>query len=143
LVHVDSETLGVYVREIERVLAQHGTAFIHHSNLGQYQTVLALAGKLPRWALRAAHKAKLLPDLHWRDVSGTARWFASACRRSGLSAVTQELVNWLNRPTYLLDCFSTLKRLPGGPGQVVCNRKFMQEAEQIRLAHPTRPGAIS
>lgn len=143
LVHVDAETLGVYLREIARVLAPDGAAFIHHSNLGQYRRVLALAGKLPPWALRPAQKAELLPNLHWRDVSVTASWLASACRQSGLSAVSQELVNWLNRPAYLLDCFSTLKRSPGGPEQVVCNRKFMREAEQIRLAHPTKSGVIS
>jgi SAM-dependent methyltransferase len=136
LVHADAETLGVYLREIARVLAPQGAAFIHHSNLGQYRTVLALAGKLPRWALRTAHKAELLPSLHWRDASVTARWFASACRQSGLSAVRQELVNWLNRPMYLLDCFTTIGRSSVNARRVFHNRSFMSEAEQIRLSHP-------
>ena len=143
LVHADAETLAIYVREIARVLAKNGAAFVHHSNLGQYRKVLAVAGKLPRWALRTAQKAELLPSQHWRDASVTARSFATACRQSGLSAVRQELVNWLNRPAYLLDCFSTLKISPGGPSEVFCNRNFMREAEQIRLAHPTSPRIIS
>ncbi len=138
LVHADEKTLGAYLQEIARVLAPKGAAFIHHSNLGQYQTVLALAGKLPRWALRTAHKAELLPSLHWRDASITAKWFGSACRQSGLSVVRQELVNWLNRPTYLLDCFTTIGLSSVKAGQVFHNRSFMREAEQIRLSHLPR-----
>ncbi|SRR6266481_598303 len=138
LVHADGETLGVYLQEMARVLAPNGTAFIHHSNLGQYRTVLALAGKLPRWALRVAHKSDLLPSLHWRDPSVTAGWFASACRQSGLSVVRQELVNWLNRPIYLLDCFTTIHRSPASAEQVLQNRGFMREAEQIRLSQLPR-----
>jgi SAM-dependent methyltransferase len=138
LVHADAEALGAYVQEIERVLAPQGTAFIHHSNLGQYRRALTLVEKLPPWALRMARKAELLPNVHWRDASVTARWFAFACRQSGLSAVRQELVNWLNRPAYLLDCFTTITRSPGSSEQVLQNRNFMREAEQIRLSHLPR-----
>jgi SAM-dependent methyltransferase len=137
LVHADAEALRAYIQEIGRVLTPQGVAFIHHSNLGQYRTVLALAGKLPRWALRAAHKAELLPSLHWRDASVSARWFASGCRQSGLSVISQELVNWLNRPIYLLDCFTTIGRSSASVGRVLHNHSFMSEAEQIRLSHPT------
>lgn len=136
LVHADAETLRFYVQEIARVLVPHGSAFIHHSNLGQYGRVLSLAGKLPGWALRMAQDAELLPNLHWRDAGVTARWFASTCRESGLSAVRQELVNWLNRPVYLLDCFTTMTRSSVDAPEVFRNRAFMGEAEQIRLAHP-------
>jgi SAM-dependent methyltransferase len=137
LVHADAETLGAYLGGIAKVLTPKGAAFIHHSNLGQYRTVLALAGKLPCWALRTAHKAELLPSLHWRDASVTARWLAAACHESGLSVVRQELVNWLNRPMYLLDCFTTIGHPSVNAGRVFYNRSFMSEAEQIRLSHPT------
>jgi SAM-dependent methyltransferase len=138
LVHADAETLRSYLREIARVLVPHGSAFIHHSNLGQYRMILALAGKLPGWALRMAQEAELLPNLHWRDPGVTARWLASTCRESGLSAVRQELVNWLNRPAYLLDCFTTIARSSVDRGELFRNRAFMSEAEQIRLAHPAK-----
>jgi SAM-dependent methyltransferase len=138
LVHADTDALGSYLREIARVLAPQGGAFIHHSNLGQYRTVLALARKLPRWALRVVHKAELLPSVHWRDANVTARWFASVCHQSGFFVVRQELVNWLNRPTYLLDCFTTIGRSSVSAEQVLQNRNFMREAEQIRLSHLPR-----
>jgi SAM-dependent methyltransferase len=136
LVHADAEILEVYLREIARVLTPQGAAFIHHSNLGQYRMVLALAGKLPSWALRMAHKAELLPSLHWRDPSVTAGWMARACQQSGLSVKRQELVNWLNRPVYLLDCFTTITRPSVKARQLFRNRSFMSEAEQIRLSRP-------
>jgi SAM-dependent methyltransferase len=139
LVHADAEALRAYIQEIERVLTPQGVAFIHHSNLGQYRTVLGLAGKLPSWALRAAQKNDLLPHVHWRDASVTAEWFSSACRACGLSATGQELVNWLNPRRYLLDCFTTIRRLPATQGEVFRNRDFMSEAKRIRLSHPAKP----
>lgn len=139
LVHADSEALASYLEEIARVLTPDGTAFIHHSNLGQYRNVLTLAGKLPRWMLNTAQKAQLLPHIHWRDATVTAHWFAMATHESGLSVVRQELVNWLNRPAYLLDCFTTLKRSTNlMKRQLLHNRNFMREAEQIRVTHPAK-----
>jgi SAM-dependent methyltransferase len=136
LVHADTEALAAYLQEIDRVLAPQGAAFIHHSNLGRYRTVVALARRFPHRALRMAQNAELLPNLHWRDASVTARWLASACLLSGLCAVRQELVNWLNRPIYLLDCFTTIARAPVSPTQVFHNRSFMNEAKEICLSHP-------
>jgi SAM-dependent methyltransferase len=135
LVHADAETLRSYLRELARVLVPRGSAFIHHSNFGQYRMVLAIAGKVPGWVLRTARKAELLPNSHWRDAGVSARWLASACRQSGLAPVRQELVNWLNRPAYLLDCFTTVARSSANAEQLFRNRTFMSEAEQIRLSH--------
>ena len=134
LVHVESDALQAYLREIARVLRPNGAAFIHHSNLGKYKAMLKLSRRLPVFASQAAMKAHLIPVEHWRAESVTAAWFSSASRQYGLSAVKQELVNWRN-PRHLIDCFSTLELSPARPRNVLRNHNFMEEAERIRLAH--------
>ncbi len=134
LVHVESDVLQAYLREMSRVLNPNGTAFIHHSNMGKYSLLLKVGRRLPGFANRAAARAHLLPIEHWRGESVSAEWLATASRQYGLYAVKQELVNWLN-PRHLIDCFTILKFAPAGPKQVLRNYHFMEEAERIRLAH--------
>jgi ubiquinone/menaquinone biosynthesis C-methylase UbiE len=134
LVHVESDVLQAYLQEIARVLKPSGTAFIHHSNIGEYRLLMKVGRRLPQFASRAAAKAYLLPIEHWRGESVSASWLASACRQYGLYALKQELINWIN-PRHLIDCFTTIKRVPAGPKQVLRNYHFMEEAERIRLDH--------
>jgi SAM-dependent methyltransferase len=141
LVHVESEILQAYVREIARVLKPNGAAFIHHSNLGKYRPILTLfrrlSGRLPVFVSHAALKAHLIPTEHWRAETVTAAWLSSVSREYGLCAIRQELINWGNQ-RYLIDCFTTLGRSPVRQERVLRNHDFMKEAEQIRLAHPSR-----
>jgi ubiquinone/menaquinone biosynthesis C-methylase UbiE len=132
LVHVESDTLGSYLRELARVLRPGGIAFIHHSNMGAYKTILRVSRRLPDFANRSAGRIGVLPVLHWRAESVTAKWVSEAGRKSGLTTIRQELINWGN-DWHLIDCFSTLRRFSGKSAKIVKNRNFMAEAEQIRL----------
>jgi SAM-dependent methyltransferase len=134
LVHVESETLQAYLKEIARVLRPNGAAFLHHSNLGKYKSILKLSRKLPNFVSQTALKFHLIPIEHWRAESVTAAWLSSVSREYQLYATRQELVNWGNR-RYLIDCFTTLRRSPDRREPVLRNYDFMKEAKQIRLAH--------
>ena len=137
LVHVESDTLQAYLKEIGRVLRPNGVAFLHHSNLGKYKPILTLSRKLPVFVSQAALKAHLIPVEHWRAESVTAAWLSSVSLEYGLYAIRQELINWGNRH-YLIDCFTTLGRSPARQEPILRNLDFMKEAEQIRLAHLSR-----
>ena len=94
LVHAEAEVLQSYFGEIARVLRPGGAAFLHHSNLGSYESCPAGTNSVR--------------NQHWRSRSMTAssaRDFATHC---GLQCVTQELVPWGGEE--LIDCWSTLEK---------------------------------
>ena len=140
LVHVDREALSSYLREVARVLAPGGAAFLHHSNLGSHRRLCALSRRLtgppvPYRLGRGLRRSRLIhPAWRAEDVSWrTVRRDAAA---AGLVCVSQELVNWENRAR-LVDCFSVLRRAPDVDiGQAlpepIANRGFMRQARQIR-----------
>lgn len=119
LVHCNPDAVNGYVRELGRVLAPDGAAFLHHSNLGAL--VDPRSGELA------------FPNEHWRDTAVSAESVARAATEAGLVAVVQELVAWCG--PHLIDSFTLLVRESGrfaGTPRVVDNLAFMQEAEDIR-----------
>ncbi len=118
LVHAEADVLQGYVRELARVLAPDGVAFLHHSNLG---------------AFRDRQGRLTVENGHWRAESMSADLFAGFCAESGLRCPSQELLNWDGLS--LMDCISTAAR-PGSrhdrPHRRVENRLFMHEAERAR-----------
>ena len=80
-VHVEDETLASYLKELDRVLAPDGVAFIHHSNMGTYRRLADLAAplgllRLPaKWRLRLDHVG-IVSNTQWRGLSVTAARFA-------------------------------------------------------------------
>ena len=118
LVHAEANVLESYISELARKLSGEGVAFFHHSNIGAFRDTES--GKIP------------FDNLHWRAESCSAALIREFCQNSGLSCVTQELVNWGGNE--LTDVFSTMTR-PGSrwdrPFELRENPGFMTEAEAI------------
>jgi hypothetical protein len=137
LVHVNAAVMDAYLGEISRVLSANGAAFLHHSNLGAYRSVLGAIRNRPRLQRKWVQLTRFEKDLHWRDPGVEAGAVESMAQRHGLQCIGQEIVPWGTKRV-LLDCMSTLVRqgAPAArPNRVVVNRHFMQEAaSQGRIA---------
>lgn len=98
LVHAEVDVLDAYVEEIARVLRPGGSAFLHHSNFGQYfDPVVGADPEEPK---------------HLRATTMTAQRLRERCREVGIACVVQELIPWGGRAKYI-DCFSLLRNLGG------------------------------
>jgi len=162
LVHVERDVMAGYLRELARVLAPDGVAFLHHSNLAALRGVrmyLAIKDRFtgaesmdwirapesagadrPPAARRLANvlyerlaAGGLFPNVFWRGRTVSAEVIEELAQAAGLQCIAQEKVNWYGR--ILLDCMTTLTR-PGSrfarPNRVLANRAFMAEAAGIR-----------
>jgi SAM-dependent methyltransferase len=135
LVHAEADVLEAYLRELARVLAADGVAFVHHSNMGALRRQADRARRVPDgWRRRLAKHGILVNTYAWRAESTTAEWFARECSASGLSCIGQELIAW-HYGRYLTDTISLVAR-PGSRWDrqrvVVRNRGFMEEARMAR-----------
>jgi SAM-dependent methyltransferase len=140
LVHAEADVLEEYTRELARVLAPGGAAFVHHSNAGEYRRYFEARRYLPRAVRERLIEKGLLDRLHRRALSVTAADFAAFCEAVGLFCTTQEIVNWGG--TRLIDCFSTVVRASAsrdGPTKIIRNPGFMAEAEAVRRRFATVP----
>ena len=124
LVHVESDVLFDYFAQFAHKLTQHGIAFIHHSNLGEY--VDSETG-----ALRSGASNR-----HWRALSVTADSVRAACEREGLICLSQELLNWGGNE--LNDAITVAARPNsrwGGATLIARNADFMRQAcDAARIA---------
>ena len=114
LVHADPPVLRAYLGELARVLKPGAHAFLHHSNLGEYQETL------PK---------EIEPAEHWRSRTMTAEMFRAFCREARLDCLEQELVNW-GGTARLPDCFSTVATRDGGAAaecRVRVHARFMED----------------
>jgi len=142
LVHVETDALAGYLKELARVLSPSGVAFLHHSNFGAYQRSSRLLAPfkdtvdhLPTTARNAIIRVGAYRgDSLWRDGGVSASSFASLSRAAGLECCGQELVNWAGGGV-LTDCFSVVAR-PGSrwdrPNRVIKNWLFYTESRVIR-----------
>ncbi len=138
LVHVEIDVIEAYLVELSRKLSADGIAFIHHSNLGEYNGIPLSISRLLRdparkWPL--AYEVLVLLQLtsweHWRAPSVTSSKVVEIGTKAGLVCVGQEIVNWGRHNRRLVDCFSVLT--PFGsrwvrPNVVARNPDFMNEA---------------
>jgi SAM-dependent methyltransferase len=127
LVHVHREIVEAYIAQLADKLTEHGTGFIHHSNLGEY------APSIARRARKLASKGGVVSLDHQRDPEMTAELFRACCERHGLKYLCQELINWRGRR--LIDCFSTIARQDSkwkAAPRAFRNPDFMLEARLIR-----------
>jgi 2-polyprenyl-3-methyl-5-hydroxy-6-metoxy-1,4-benzoquinol methylase len=130
LVHAEADVLETYLSQLATKLKPNGVGFIHHSNLGQYQSALSLIEQIPNEMRAEIVNKNLLEPTRWRAGSMTAKLFANYCDRSGLQCIGQELVNWENEGL-LIDSFSlfTPKNSTWSRNNhVIENLGFMQEA---------------
>lgn len=114
LVHADAETLRSYAGELSVKLSEHGVAFLHHSNLGEYRDE---SGKL---TIDNPHgRCDVMRSDLWRDY----------CQQADLHCISQELINWGNIDRH--DCISLTTR-PGSrfaaEYQIQDNSDFMKDA---------------
>jgi SAM-dependent methyltransferase len=133
LVHAEADVLQAYLPQLARKLQPDGIGFFHHSNVGRYRPLTALARRTPDWALRRLVPIGAMIDIRaWRAESVTAERFAGWCEGAGLACISQETINWESGP-YLIDAFSTFT--PRGsswerPLRSVRNRRFRQETRR-------------
>ena len=137
LVHAEADVLEAYAKELRRVLSADGVAFIHHSNMGEYERQAALARRVPDRLRRRLTVLGLLVNLYaWRASTPTAARFAAQCERAGLACIGQEKIAW-EYGKQLTDAISVLT--PAGsrwerPRRVIENPNFMDEARGLARA---------
>lgn len=96
LVDADHTTMQSYIKELDRVLTQSGTAFIHHSNALQKSEEKQNSSLM-----------ELVRRVRADDVNAEA--IKSICKQHDLEPRIQECVSWI--PGYPpVDCFTTLVR---------------------------------
>lgn len=141
LVHVEIDILSAYMKELSQKLAPNGIAFLHHSNLGEYDGLsLKLCKQLysvpqPGPAAKILRRLQLSDWDRWRAPSVTAERAAAAATANGLKCVSQEIVNWGHRNMRLIDCFTTLtlpKSKWARENIVVRNPQFIKEARSAK-----------
>jgi SAM-dependent methyltransferase len=134
LVHVEVDVLESYLAQLARKLKPDGIGFVHHSNIGQYPALTALARRTPARALpRLVASGAAIDVSAWRAESVTAEAFAALCDQAGMVCVAQEKINWQAGP-YLIDALSLFT--PNGsrwerPREVVRNPLFREEAKRM------------
>lgn len=116
LVHAEADAIEGYINEFPRILKPNGFGFIHHSNIGSY----VLNDKLS------------VENPHWRGLSVSAELFNNLCIKSGMSCISQEIVNWGG--AILNDCFSvfTNKNSINSSTNIRENTNFMDEATRLK-----------
>lgn len=117
LVHVDLPVMESYIKECLRVLKPNGSAFLHHSNAGEFPP-----------ESRAAQIAKRC----YRAMDVTADAVKASIETGGGVPILQERINWQNDAC--TDCITLfVKKTTGNPVlQTIQNDRFMLEAELIR-----------
>jgi 2-polyprenyl-3-methyl-5-hydroxy-6-metoxy-1,4-benzoquinol methylase len=130
LIHTELDDLTSYLKETWRVLKPGGTAFLHHSNLGQYRKYYAFTASLPD-GLRGLLESRGILDFDgWRARSVSADILAATAEEKGLTVHSQELVPWGGRR--LTDCFSILGKGTAAENKVYENQDFVKRAREIR-----------
>ena len=131
LVHVEDDVIRGYLEQLGQKLKPGGTAFIHHSNIGEYAGYFrALSAVAPLRLLLRTIGAET--KTHGRGSDVSAGTFAQRAAQAGLRCVSQEIINW--RSSLLTDCFTVLRRetpVAAGGHPLLRNRKFMAEAAQL------------
>jgi SAM-dependent methyltransferase len=133
LVHADESVLRAYISQLPRILTEEGAAFLHHSNLGEYQAFYASIRRVRGLESLLTKIGLLDSDLHQRDFGVSSELVRELAEAYGLSCTSQEIVPWGTRRTRT-DCFSTITRSSahsGGRNVVLRNDGFMQEVEYI------------
>jgi hypothetical protein len=137
LVHAEDVVLKAYAAEFSKKLRPTGTAFIHHSNLGEYITRLETQSKIAKIPklFRLMRKLGFCDNVsnQWRATTMTAAKMALFAKQYGLQCVSQELVNWESK-FVLIDCLSTI--VPHNSqwareNRVFRNKGFMAEAKNL------------
>lgn len=145
LVHADISVIESYLSQMHRILSPGGVCFIHHSNLGEYRDRYARIRSIPKLESVLRISGLLSDRLQWRDPGVDATVVQRIADKHGLKCVSQELVHWNTKRTFL-DCMTTLVRADSpfhaASNVVFRNSQFMNEARNLsslsRLYDPMR-----
>jgi SAM-dependent methyltransferase len=146
LVHAESDVIDAYLEQLARKLSPDGIGFLHHSNIGEYGSLVRLTRRAiehPRTAAvtsRLVRGGALIDLFAWRAESMTADRFAALCERHGLACVGQEKISWESGP-YLIDALSVFT--PRGsrwerPNRVLSNPLFGREGRRMARLYAHR-----
>jgi SAM-dependent methyltransferase len=140
LVHVEADVIDGYMRELQRVLAPDGVAFIHHSIAGLHKGHFSWwrEGKLLRARHALATLTRGLVDRldHWRGESVTPAGVRQVVADAGLTVLSQELFPWGTRR--LTDAITVVAHpgsrwtRNGSRTAIRETRDFMREARRAR-----------
>lgn len=114
LVHADHDVMREYLRQLGTKMKPGAWGFIHHSNLGEYETEIGTGdGSFE----------------HWRGRDMTAEKFRSACRDAGLACTVQEIISW-GSPRFIdaLSLFTRPRRAQSFTERVERNPDFWHQA---------------
>ncbi len=137
LVHAEKDVIKAYVSQLASKLSKDGVAFVHHSNIGQYERYFRFWQKdsLPNWIVNwLKEKGVIEPTDHWRAYSMTGSLMHQMVKEAGLFCISQEYINWGTKPSRLIDCITVFSRKDSkwkGPTRTLINRNFMKEAYHI------------
>ena len=135
LVHVDPATLRSYIQQLSRVLSDEGVAFLHHSNVGAYASMIKRIRSVPKLYGGLIRLGLLQKSYYWRDPDVSAADIAAGIREAGLHCVSQELVRWRDANVYC-DAFTVIARQGSswskGPVRMWRNARFAKEAANLR-----------
>jgi SAM-dependent methyltransferase len=133
LVHADESVMKAYLCQFQRILSNDGVAFIHHSNLGEYNNLYSRIRSVPKLEGLLSQLGILEENLHWRDFSVDAKKVETLAEEHGLRCISQEIIPWGTKKLFI-DCFSTIikNNSPADRGNYILkNEKFMQEAQNL------------
>ena len=131
LVYVEHDDLDRYLGELSRKLKSDGRAFLHHSNIGHYESYFNRTLKLPKSARDFLKKRGLLDYDQWRARSMTADSFRKLCEKHGLRVASQEWIPWGGKR--MIDCLSVVQKQPlDTPFKTVENPDFHKRAYEIQ-----------
>src|SRR6266480_3189362 len=133
LVHSDESVMKAYICQLQRILINGGVAFIHHSNLGEYDGTYSRIRKIPRLEGLLIRLGILEKNLHWRDFSVDAKKVERFAEQNGLRCLSQEIIPWGTK-RMLIDCISTIARnnsSVNSGNRIFRNRRFMEETRYL------------
>ena len=113
LVHAELDVFQSYIPQLVKKLSRGGVAFLHHSNLLDYDN----SGDSP---------------VHGRAASVSRRLVADLIVENGGKVIIQESISWVSAG--LLDCLTTFGRADDNPHDAsinLSNPSFMDEAALI------------
>ena len=138
LVHAEADVLEAYLSEIAHKLKPDGVGFIHHSNVGNYHSLLSLMNRIPETIRVPLIEQNYLLNKCWHAESMTAELFEIYCQKAGLQCVSQEMINWCHR-RYLIGCISTFthqRSIWARPNRIFKNKDFVFDMMRSRLLSP-------
>ena len=138
LVHAGESVMKAYICQLQRILTNTGVAFIHHSNLGEYDGTYSRIRKIPKLEGLLVRLGLLEKNLHWRDFSVDAKKVERFAEENRLRCLSQEIIPWGTKRMFI-DCISTIAKNNSSVNRgnrIFRNRRFMEETRYpLLLSH--------